>query len=84
MRYESFGAWAVAGYVGMAVQTSGYDLKTEFIIHAVVPSWIDGEHNEYELLSADYRSSLEIADRMKCQSIAFPLLASGNNGFDRI
>ena len=69
--------------VGMAVPTSGYNLKAAFIIHAVVPRWIDGEHNEYELLSSAYRSSLEVADRMKCQSVAFPLLASGNNGFDR-
>ncbi len=69
--------------VGMAVPTGGYKLNADFIIHAVVPKWIDGEHNEYELLSSAYRSSLEVSDRMKCSSIAFPLLAAGNNGFDK-
>ncbi len=44
--------------VGMAVPTSGYNLKASFIIHAVVPKWIDDSHNEYELLSTAYRSSL--------------------------
>lgn len=69
--------------VGMAVPTAGYNLEASFIIHAVVPKWVDGKHDEYELLSSAYRSSLEVSDRMKCKSIAFPLLASGNNGFDR-
>lgn len=69
--------------VGTAVPTSGYKLKAEYIVHAVVPKWIDGKHNEYELLSSAYISALAIADVMKCESIAFPMLAAGNNGFDR-
>jgi len=28
-------------------------------------------------------ASLNVADVMGCESIAFPLLASGNNGFDK-
>ena len=69
--------------IGTAVPTSGYKLKADYIVHAVVPKWIDGEHNEYELLSSAYISALGVADAMKCESIAFPMLASGNNGFDR-
>ena len=69
--------------VGMAVPTAGYNLRADFIIHAVVTKWVDGNQNEYELLGSAYRSSLEIADKMKCRSIAFPLLAAGNNGFDK-
>ena len=68
--------------VGSAVPTLAYGLDAEFIIHAVVPKWIDGEHDEYNLLSSAYLSSLEVADMMGCKSIAFPLLASGNNGYD--
>ncbi len=67
----------------MAVPTAGYNLRADFIIHAVVTKWVDGNQNEYELLGSAYRSSLEIADKMKCRSIAFPLLAAGNNGFDK-
>lgn len=63
--------------------TLGYNLSSKYIIHAVVPKWIDGEHNEYDLLSSAYLAALNIAEVMRCESIAFPLLASGNNGFDK-
>lgn len=68
--------------IGRAVPTPAFHLKADYIIHAVVPKWIDGNHNEYGLLSSAYNSSMNIADIMGCTSIAFPLLASGNNGFD--
>lgn len=68
--------------IGDAVPTLAYNLAANYIIHAVVPKWIDGEHQEYEYLSAAYLSALNIADVMECETIAFPLLAAGNNGFD--
>lgn len=68
---------------GSAVPTPAFDLNAKYIIHAVVPKWKDGEHNEYGALSSAYLTSLKLAEIMKCKSIAFPLLASGNNGFDR-
>lgn len=67
---------------GSAVPTLGYNLDSKYIIHAVVPRWKDGNHDEYNLLSSAYVSALKLADVMECKSIAFPLLASGNNGFD--
>ena len=69
--------------VGMAVPTPGYKLQANYIIHAVVPKWIDGNHGEYDLLSSAYLSALSVADVMQCKSIAFPLLSAGNNGFDK-
>lgn len=69
-------------YVGGAIPTLAFKLEAKFIIHAIVPKWIDGEHQEYERLSSAYLSALELADVMSCESIAFPLLASGHNGFD--
>lgn len=68
--------------IGDAVPTLAFKLDANYIIHAVVPKWIDGEHQEYDYLSAAYLSALNVADIMGCESIAFPLLASGNNGFD--
>ena len=68
--------------MGSATVTLAYNLDAEYIIHAVVPKWTDGKHNEYELLSTAYLTALALADEMKCKTIAFPLLASGNNGFD--
>ena len=68
--------------LGSAVPTLAYNLNAKYIIHAVVPKWIDGNHDEYDLLSSAYLSALQVADVMGCTSIAFPLLASGNNGYD--
>lgn len=67
---------------GSVAITSAFNLSANYIIHAVVPKWIDGNHQEYEFLSSAYATSLKVADVMKCKSIAFPLLGSGNNGFD--
>lgn len=68
--------------VGSAVPTLAYELDAKYIVHAIVPRWIDGEHDEYDLLSSAYLTALNVADAMGCISIAFPLLASGNNGYD--
>ena len=67
--------------VGSAVPTLAFNLDAKYIIHAVVPKWIDGEYDEYELLCSAYLSALKTADFMECNTIAFPLLASGNNGY---
>ena len=69
--------------VGEAVPTPAYQLNANCIVHAVVPKWVNGESGELELLSTAYQSALKVADMMEgCKSVAFPLLASGNNGFD--
>lgn len=68
---------------GKAIPTHAFDLNAKYIIHAVVPKWVDGNHDEYALLSSAYLSALNIADVLGCESIAFPLLASGNNRFDK-
>ena len=47
---------------GKAVVTPGFALKSDYIIHSVVPRWIDGQHNEYERLCASYLAGLNVAD----------------------
>ncbi|MBQ6692105.1 MAG: macro domain-containing protein, partial [Clostridia bacterium] len=42
-----------------------------------------GDHHERELLASSYRSSLELAEGLKCQSVAFPLISSGNYQFPK-
>ena len=68
--------------IGTAVATLAFNLEADYIIHAIVPKWIDGHHNEFELLRSAYCNSLELADALGCRTIAFPLLSAGNNGFD--
>lgn len=69
--------------IGSAIPTRAFDLNAKYIIHAVVPRWVDGEHNEYNLLCSAYLTALNIAECLGCTTVAFPLLAAGNNGFDK-
>lgn len=63
---------------GRAVITSGFKLPAKYVIHAVGPVWQGGRHGEEQLLRSAYRTSLELATQHNIESIAFPLLSSGN------
>ena len=73
------------GYIqpGTAVITPAFDLDAEFVIHAATPTWIDGQYGEMQLLRQAYDMCLDLAVKNSCDSIAFPLLASGNHGFPK-
>lgn len=73
------------GYIrpGTAAITPGFALGAEYVIHAATPTWIDGAHGEAEALRSAYDMSLALAAERGCDSIAFPLLASGNHGFPK-
>ena len=83
-RKELQSACAKIGHVdvGSAAVTPPFRLGSGYIIHACVPKWVDGNHDEYDLLCSAYITSLKMADLLHCESIVFPLLASGNNKFD--
>ena len=68
---------------GNAKITSAYNLNAKYVIHAVSPVWFDGTKNEAELLESCYTKSLHLALEHKCESIAFPLLSTGNHGFPK-
>lgn len=68
---------------GDAAVTSAFKLPAKYIIHTVGPAWIDGDHGEYDVLRSCYRRSLLLADQLGCKSIAFPLIATGVNGFPK-
>ena len=69
--------------VGCSAITPGYGLDAKYVIHTVGPVWQGCEHDEENLLRQSYDSALNLALENKCESIAFPLISTGNYGFPK-
>lgn len=63
--------------VGDAAYTPAFGLAAKYVIHTVGPYWNGGNDGERELLKSCYQKSLELADKLDCKSIAFPLISTG-------
>lgn len=68
---------------GGAAITPGFGLDARYVIHTVGPVWVDGRQGEEQLLASCYRKSLALAKKTRCESIAFPLISTGNYGFPK-
>ncbi len=62
---------------GSAVETSGGNLATRHVFHAVGPIWQGGGQKESELLESAYQSCLSLAEKYKCRTLAFPSISTG-------
>ena len=69
--------------LGRAVCTPAFGLPAKYIFHAVCPAWQGGGFGEAEQLAGAYHSALELAAEYHCESVAFPLLSSGNYGYPK-
>ena len=69
--------------LGRAVCTPAFGLPATYIFHAVCPAWHGGGFGEAEQLAGAYHSALELAAECHCESVAFPLLSSGNYGYPK-
>lgn len=69
--------------VGEAAVTPGFDLKARYVIHAVGPVWRGGFLGEARLLRSCYDSALALAREYGCESVAFPMISTGNYGFPK-
>lgn len=68
---------------GCAVITPAFSLDAKYVIHTVGPRWEGGNRDEERVLRSCYINSLELALQAGCQSIAFPLIATGHFGFPK-
>lgn len=68
---------------GDAAITPAFNLNAKYVVHTVGPVWNTGNDGEAECLKSCYMKSLELAVEHGCESIAFPLLATGNYGFPK-
>lgn len=69
--------------MGCAAITPAFNLHAQYVIHAVGPVWDGGSYGEEKLLRSCYDNSLKLALENGCQSIAFPLISTGNYGFPK-
>lgn len=69
--------------VGEAAVTPAFSLPAKHIIHTVGPVWRGGDSGEREALRRCYISSLRMAERHGCGSVAFPLISTGIYGFPK-
>lgn len=66
---------------GEARVTPGFNLPARFVIHAVGPRWLDGDHLEAELLAGAYRAVYNLAQEYGLRTIAFPAISTGIYGY---
>jgi len=66
---------------GKAVVTSGGNLPSRFVIHTVGPVWHGGVRGEAVLLASAYKESLQLAETLGIETVAFPSISTGAYGY---
>ena len=67
--------------VGQAVATPGFELPARWVIHTVGPNARAGE-TDPALLASCFRRSLDVAEELGAESVAFPAISAGVYGWD--
>lgn len=68
---------------GCVEATPAFNLKAKYILHTVTPIWRGGNSHEEELLRSCYDNIMRYAIKYECESVAIPLLATGNNAYPK-
>ena len=69
--------------VGKAAVTPGFQLPARYVIHTAGPIWRGGILGEERQLYRCYTSALTLALEYGCNSVAFPLISTGNYRFPK-
>lgn len=71
---------------GLATGDAGYTtagaMNANWVIHTVGPNYSAGERDR-RLLESCYRRSLEVADELGAETVAFPLISAGVYGWPK-
>ena len=68
---------------GEAVITQGFCLGAKYVVHTAGPKYSCGSEREVSLLKSCYINSLKKAFDIGCESVAVPLISSGECGFPK-
>ena len=68
---------------GEVAVTGGYNTNAKYIIHAVDPVYVDGNHGERDALYACYINALNETQNLGCRTITFPAISSGIFGYPK-
>ena len=68
---------------GAALVTDGYKLPCKYIIHTCGPVWNGEKAGTTQVLKDCYKICLEKATELNCETVAFPLISSGANGYPK-
>lgn len=66
---------------GEVRQTPAFNLPAKYVFHTVGPVWQDGLRDEPALLANCYWKSLQLAEKLDVESIAFPAISCGVFGY---
>lgn len=69
--------------IGQAKITKGFGLPCRYVIHTVGPVWRGGSFGEKDALTSCYLTSLQLALRAHCETVAFPLISAGAYGYPK-
>lgn len=68
---------------GDAAATPAFNLPARWVIHAVGPVFVTGNHGEDRVLAKTYRRALEVARDVGARTVAFPAISTGAYRFPR-
>ena len=62
---------------GAAVITQAFNLPAKWVIHAVGPRWLDGKHNEEDVLAQCYQNIIQRGEEVHAVHLSVPSISTG-------